>query len=742
MINTNLVRIALNSVGGFQFEDFVNQFYAALVGASFIPLGGVKDGGADGTDEKIFEASGGRSFYQASIERSPEDKIRRTVQRLREFGRDPRTLTYVTSQHVKYLDQLEEKLTEELDVTIRVRDGAYIENHINYSPQTRAAFDTHLRHFTDYLASVGASKVIPISRHVRSPAVYVFLSQEVARRAGDESLLDAVADSLSLWALEGTDPDRDILRSSDEVLNRICEELPSVRPLLSGRIQDRLEHLSRKRPNGVRDVRWYQKDNLFCLPHETRLRIGQENLADEALRLSVLTGFEDRVRENFEASVRNDAEVELAAQVVLRSLQFAFEREGLEFVKFLEEKEGGEYPTIADSVKQAIEQFGLSGKKAVRIGAAVMSAARRVLYSSTLVERTYLAKLSRTYALLFMLNTDPHLIDFFQDMTGDLRLYVGTDVLVRALSEHCLAKEDQMTCNMLAMAAQLGADLVLTEPVLEEVVSNLRVSDWEYKNNYQAIDQHVNYDMARNVSKIMLRAYFYSRLDTTASVRRFTSWNAFVGQFCDYVDLHKSFAMSDMRRYLQVEYKMQFESGEELRRVVDGDALADLTRKLLDIKSGKFELAQNDALMALSVYGRRGQNREESTITEFGYKTWWLTSETAITRQTVNLVKSKNGARYIMPPDFLLNFIALAPSAHEVRKTFASVFPSLLGIALSKRMSDGSFKEIVGKVRDAGELTDARRTAQIAKLSDRLKGDLVKQYVSSWGSASSDSSMD
>ncbi|MBC6447918.1 hypothetical protein [Actinokineospora xionganensis] len=130
MINASLVKVALNNVGGHQFEEFVNQFYSALMGMSFVPLGGVKDGGADGMDEQIFESTG-RRFYQASIERSSEDKIRRTVRRLREFGRDPRNVTYITSQTIKHIDQVEDALTDELDVTIRIRDGLYIQNQIN-----------------------------------------------------------------------------------------------------------------------------------------------------------------------------------------------------------------------------------------------------------------------------------------------------------------------------------------------------------------------------------------------------------------------------------------------------------------------------------------------------------------------------------------------------------------------------------------------------------------------------------
>lgn len=224
-IQDDVVRIALDKVEGFPFERFATAFYSSLVGASFVPLGGVKDGGADARDGTIFEDSTrSETYYQASVEADAEGKIRRTVKRLREFGRTPKNLIYLTSRSVKYSDRVERALTDELDVTVVIRDCDYIVVHINDDAGTRAAFDQHLRHYTDFLRRVGASRLIGASRHVRTPAVYVFLAHEVERHEGNESLVDSVTDALALWALEGTDPEAGMLRTADEVLERIVQE--------------------------------------------------------------------------------------------------------------------------------------------------------------------------------------------------------------------------------------------------------------------------------------------------------------------------------------------------------------------------------------------------------------------------------------------------------------------------------------------------------------------------------------
>lgn len=129
------------------------------------------------------------------------------------------------------------------------------------------------------------------------------------------------------------------------------------------------------------------------------------------------------------------------------------------------------------------------------------------------------------------------------------------------------------------------------------------------------------------------------------------------------------------------------------------------------------------------MYGQRRRAREDAKTSEFGYRTWWLTDESKILRHTDDLVKHNNDARYILRPSFLLNFLTLAPAAHEAREAFASVFPSLLGMTLSRRMPEGTFKKIMKQVAAADSLDEARRTAGMARLVDQLKSDFEKQYL-------------
>lgn len=313
-------------------------------------------------------------------------------------------------------------------------------------------------------------------------------------------------------------------------------------------------------------------------------------------------------------------------------------------------------------------------------------------------------------------------------MAADFNLYVGSDILVRALSERYLDEKDQMTRNALRLAAEAGARLTLAQPVLEEVLGNLRASDTEYEVNFKALGG-VNLREAEGQSpRILVRAYFHARDRASVGQELPNQWPAYVNQFASHSTLHKPEAAAELRGYLVSAFNMAYETREELEALVDSTELFELTEALAQLKNDH-QLARNDALMTLAVYGRRITEDECKTITEFGHKTWWLTHESRILNKTREVVARHDNVRYMMRPEFLLTFLALAPSAAEVRTTYKNIFPTMLGVRLSKRMTPNIFHSLMKKVRESGEIEPARRQAQIAQMADKLKGDFAKTYI-------------
>lgn len=726
-INIDQVNIALERVDGHNFEKFFHAFYPSFAGEDFIPLGGTGDGGADAfQSEKIYEGRQTRCYYQASIVEDYRTKIQKTVARLNEFGRKPNTLIYVTSRRVKHIDLEETDLSNKLKLNVRIRDGNYIASNVNYSSGTRAAFLTYLQPQLEFLRTIGSTSLMPQSRFSSSPAIFVFLRQELERRQGKEGLINALADGLILWALEGTDPDQGKFLKEGEIIEKIEKAIPPAKTILRGVIPYRLAHLSKELQGSERTVRWHRKQGLYCLSYGIRKHIENENAEDEALRISVIDAFETRLADKFGEKLSLNQR-HLAADLSLKAINRTFENEGIELAAFLQSKLDEATPkTLAEHIDNCLIEQNIDSGEYGLLKEAILENLRGAFYDSVLEERLFFTRLSATYTLLFCLNTEPRLVEYFQSMASDFYLYVGSDILVRTISERYLHSEDQMTINTLKIIKEAGGKLILSEQVLDEIHTHIAAADYEFRNKYQGIEPSIDRVIARNSDRILIRAYFYAKLTPPTGIAGPADWQNFIDQFCDYELLHRSEGREQIKSFLQAKFQMEFVSADEIAKLYDPYEAEQLASCLEEEKKDN-RLAKNDAVMTLSVYGRREQKQESSKVSEFGYRTWWLTGESRILKHTVGIVKAHR-ARYMIRPEFILNFMTLTPSAAEVRRTYQNIFPSLLGIQLARRVDQNELTQVIQKVQEAQNLENARRTAVISQVSNQLKGDFTKRY--------------
>ena len=728
-VNYKLMDIALERVEGTVFEKFAIVVLSSVIGEKFVPLGGTHDGGADGfIDDPVFQCVTAQGvFVQISTQTDYRSKVGDTVRRLKKYGRELTRLFYVTSQTIGAIDREEHTLTEKLGVSVVLRDSKWLTVNVNHSVATRQAFYTYLYPDLDFLKKLGGTRLIQDSPSIGDArTVCIFLSQEVDRRRGQGRLLEAVVDSLLLWALQDTDPDANILMSRDEITRKVNDVLPLSKIVDQDFIQRRLKTLSSKKNATRREIRWYQKGNMFCLPFETRKKVEKENIDDVTLRLSVSKSFENRARE-----VNPNVSHESVAAIALLSIQKTFEARGLELAAFIENKEGTpeEYAdlTISDQVDRSLDSYQSSDDVAV-LKRTVMAVIRQALYESTDDERLYFGKLARTYSLFLTLKTEPRVVEYFQKMSSQLTLFVGTDILIRALSERYLKSEDQMTCNLLSILQQAGSQLILAQPTLDEVWAHLRATDVEFHDRYSGIGDSAGLVFAEHDPKILIRAYFYARQRTVEGIKPPNSWQDFLGQICTYRDLKYPTGEDLVKRYLVEKFGLTFKARDDLAKVTSKDEVQVLADRIEDVRGNRPKvLAENDALTVLSVYGIRKEQREESVNSPFGYRTWWLTREVRVIMATREIVR-KYRSRYIIRPEFLLQYVALAPSTEAVRRAYEKVFPSLLGIKLSNRMKDDDFNSLMENAREVGSVDDARARVMLADYSDKLKSDLEKEY--------------
>lgn len=715
-IHPDLLSIALDRVEGFPFERFCQEFLAAKEGRNFIPLGGVHDGGADG----LFDCGENRIYYQFTREENHRAKIRRTVERLSEFGREVKTLYYLTSRAIPHIDREEDLLTDELDVIIKIRDRKYIGSHINDSVGTIAAYNNHLSVFTQFLSRLTREENRYPSPHVHNPAAYVYLQHEVTNRLGSRKLVHSLADTLILWALSDTDPDEDIFLTRAEIDQRIFGQFPWASKILKGQISPRIEAMRNKKVGG-REVRWYRKDDKYCLPYETRQVIASESSTDEALQIRFLDELKALASELFDG---DEGEYQTVANLCLKVIHGVFERQGLLFANFLDsEEESQPPPVVADCIDDALNAGGVPAEQREPRRDYIETVIRKVFYSGSPSQRAYLSNLSRTYVLLFTLQAEPRVVEFFSTMSASFLLYIGSDVIVRALSERFLPQEDQVARNLLRMAAKAGVSIYLSQCVLEEVYTHIRATYYEFINFFADVEPFVTREIARNSDRILIRAYFYAK-----GAGRVNGWKGYLGNFISYENIPRMKGQEELRKYLVAEYDLTFTDNSELEIVSDSEKVRVLADAILSQGDKENEaLAYNTALLVHGIYGIRRKGRETSGASEFGLRTWWMTNQSRIARHTVEIVRA-SGAQYIMRPEFLLNFLALSPSCEDARRSFGSIFPSVFGIQLGHRLKEDVFHGIMSKVRQWKDLEPGRITALMSDLSDTLKTDRLRRY--------------
>jgi hypothetical protein len=705
-VNAKLVAIALAEIDTTGFEKFGQSFYGALAGKAFVPLGGMHDGGAEGFFEpELFEDAAVRHFLQISKQQTYAVKIRGTLARLREFGRQPDSLTYLTSETIPNIDMVEEAFSDELQCRIRIRDAKYIESQINSSEATIVSFETYLQPALAHLLNPGSAPIALGPTLHANRTLAVFLRQEVEHRLGKTHLLESVADSLIIWSLSETDPESGRFMKRAEILARIETALPSARTFIRGVLDDRLAFLGSKGAD-QRQIRRYAREGKYCLPRDTRELVKQENIEDSALKLAVTSIFERRCR-----AIAGEGEDPLTPQVVQTChavLERIFEHQGLEVARFASDGDEDDelYTNAADLIAEVVDEAKGNDHSATvrRLTTGVL---RGVFYDATPDERAYLLKLSQTYVLLLLLQNEPKIVEYFNSLSSRFNLYVGTDFLVRALSEHYLSEENQMTKNLFSILISAGANLILTEKAVDELSTHIRSQILEFENHYMHAENGITLEAVEYIDRILIRSYFYARLAPLSSTKPPAGWRSYIEQFGSYASIRADRGNDDLGRYLVSKFGLNYESAADMKAGIEENQIEALAAEIVRVKSESGRpkgsagvLAYNDALHVLRVYQRRKMEGEHSPVNPFGFRTWWLTQDSKVRRAAAGLIAQHHGQRFMMRPDFLLNFVSLAPSAQEVKDSYRAIFPSVLGIKLSNRVSSELFKKVMANANE------------------------------------------
>ena len=734
-VNLKLVKIALDEVDTTNFERFAQAFCSAIFGVSYIPLGGTHDGGADGfIDLDLFHDGTTNSFVQVSKQSSHKDKIIQTVDRLWEYKRTPKSLIYITSKSIKDIEIDQNELSEKLDCRVSIRDSKYIEANINHSDATVAAFNSYLKPSTDHLLVPGAAKISTNISSYADRTLAVFLRQEVEHRLGNSDLQESITDSLIIWSLSDTDPATENWMTRDDILARIENSLPAVRQFIRGVLDHRLRALHSNRPKTDRKIRYYKKGNKYCLPFETREIVKIENIEDLTLRHEV----SDVLRKRFD-SIRQDDQEDLTEKIVdycHKTFEVLFEKQGLEMARFVanEDSDDQVYSNVSEIVTDLLDQNELGGSEPT-IRNLILKVLRGTFYDTKIEERTYLQKLSKTYVLLLMLRQEPKIVEYFKSVSSNFKLYIGTDFIVRALSEQYLNEENQTTRNLFRILVAAGSECILTEKTVDEVSTHLRSQVYEFENKYLRFENEIQSEMVEYIDRILIRSYFYSRLTPAIGIDPPNSWQAFIEQFASYTNIRNNKGSQSVAQYLIRKFGFIWESSDDLTRKLNDVEVRSLAEKIVQeksrsgfVKEGLEVLAYNNALHTHAVYQRRKENHEHSPSNPFGFQTWWLTQADSVRRAARDLSVRNNRQQFMMRPEFLLNFISLSSNSTDIVKTYRAIFPTVLGVQLSNRVDVDQYNKIIAHANEIWKTDPARASVIVSESLNLLKGDQDKIY--------------
>ena len=698
---------------GFIFEKFAQDFLGKVIGYSFLPVGGIKDRGIDGL-EHIFHRDGfERSIYQMSIDKNPKGKIEDTVKKLKKNHIKFDRLVYVTNILVKNKDILIDNFFDTHNILLLIYDQQWFSIHVNESPATVQAYYIFVDSYLHEFAKPGTT--FEVADFTADPRIYAFLRQQWEENRTHTDLSEVLVDSLILLALEDTDPDQGEMRTKEQILHKINELIQFNPNSLYQLIDDRLRILS-TRP---RKINYHRKENAYVLQYEQRRAIQARNLHDAALQQEFRDDSKSDLENYFD---RTGFSLDLGVQLVESILHQLFYEQGLDFANFIMNRDGNEVfeKSLTDIVSKVVERKSYPNRNKNEIKSALLQTIRNMVYNGTNNQKEFLDRLSHTYLMVFLLQCDPQVAKFFATLASKLQVYVDTSIIIPAISEHFLDERNRRYKNLLIGSHRSGVRLYINEPILLELCAHFAMIKEIYKNDYESKEEVYTDDInICYVPHIMIRSFFYARLHGCVN-----KWEEFLDAFIGY---NPRRIKEDLVELLKEEFGIEYISDEKRDVEIDTNEQRELTDHLAGHKDSEsrtgWQKAQTDAKVILMVYKLREMNNELGSGGIFGYTTWWLSSDVKTHRSVLQVFGDKYSENCYMRPDFLYNYISLAPSIGEVNEAFKNLFPTLVGVNISSRVPEEVTKTIQEYMKRHSNLNTGRIKGALRDLADTLKHD-------------------
>lgn len=704
-----LVSLALSAGSDTDFELFGQIALQLALGMEFEPTGGLHDGGQDGFLRPV--AGRPDRYVQISKQQTFKSKISSTLERLKASGRNVSSLTYVTPLHIPDKDFVEAEVERTTGIPIRIRDQRWLTVTMATNADLEVAFRDRyasvlngLRSATDHIQRRYAT--------TERMSVLVYLENHEKSEPSKADLLPLAIDAAIFMALKDTDPDKGRFLNEGQIVEFVEAFFPQIKTQAVTLVPTRLAHLRTKQGNPR--IRFH-KSSLYALPFEVRSEFSAQNALLRQIDADFWMSIRVRTKAQMpEISIAHEAMIEDAIAFALTK---TFEQQGLNLMASSQGADSFEEIRTYEFVRESLSAASADAALRRELADVAANVLRRVFYSGTDVENQYLYRLFKLYSIDFIIRGDEKVWRYFRNVVRNLNLVIGTDIIVRALSETCVLANSQATQNALKILKTLGGKLILSEHVLREVYTHIRSADREYETFYKPWAQHITVDEAKQCSRILIRAFFYARLEPQGHARSPASWEDFLNQFGSAAWFREDGGERAFAAYLQNKFGLTFLSRNEIEELVPYAPAKKLADRFLTAKHDNFDLALNDAFMLLYVQKVRKQRNETFGADMHGFATWWLTEEF----HAVEIAKAQGlKDRLKIHPQFLMNYIAAVPGMRDVAERHANSFPTIFGLRITQRVGDEALHDFLRSAVEAVKADEATAQARIRELSNRM----------------------
>lgn len=706
-INKESFKYALANFGaGEIFEEFAHSFISRVIGDDFIPVGGTKDKGIDGSLRLYNRKTKPTFIYQISTEIDTQGKIDNSITKLVENGVTVNQLVYVTSRKVNDKNTIEDNFLESYNKPLKIFDVEWFASNVVNDERLVLLYESYIE--SNIHEFQKPDKQYVVGNFIKDPRLYVFMRQQFNSTSSNQSIENKLADTLILYGLEGTASETRTLRNSNEIKDKISELVKFNPKEISTTIDERLNVLSKK----PRKINYHSPEKAYCLPYQTRLILKERDIEES----EIFSEFQSETVAQLKKYLKSEEVIATKAlDLIETTIHNIYHKQGVEFSSFVIEGKSKDIIEVAlpDIVGDVVDNSHITLKNKTKVKKALLMTIRNMSYNGTPNQREYLRRLSQTYSMMFLLRWDPHLAASFQKIASQLKIFVGTSILIPALSEIFLEPKKRRYWNLLSGAYQSGVKLYINQTILDELVNHFGMIRHKYKTQFKPVEQvYLSDEMSTYyVDEIMIRAYLYSK--RRGKVKKF---NDFIQEFAhpSLSDAHR-----DLRNFLEEEFEIQFEDTSEVERKLDNEELSLLTEELTECKQSK-DKAHTDAKLMLMIYKLREINDESESKTVFGYKTWWLSQDINTYKAIQKVSANKYNVNCYMRADFLYNYIALAPKKNEIDNMFREVFPSMMGINLSFHMPKDICSHINKSIVEHKESSPTRIKRAIRNYTEKL----------------------